>query len=253
MRTRLFHQLKRRVNATIRRPGASNDRSFIDTVRPAMMIAEPLNAINPNIEIEVRRLTGQMAVTLLRTLGAAHLDRIVALADHVRERVLAGPIPENEQAARIEVLYHANRWLAEHGPVRSALALEATSADDLLVALLWSTHGALPPRVSDAVILRSLLSVSVGESAQILGIPADAVDPLVQRAIRRARALGLDVRRPGPQELRRGILTAASRLRGLASRITRSAAGRAQPFNQLLIEEWVALVRGTTRSRKTAA
>ena len=218
-----------------------------------MMIAEPPMTVNPNIEIEIRRLTSRLAVTLLRTLGAAHLERIVALADHVRDRVLAGPIPENEPAARLEVLHHANRWLAEHGPVRFTAPLDMTSTDDLLVALLWSTHGALPPRVSDAVILRSLLSVPVGESAQILGIATAAVDPLVHRAIRRARALGLDVRRPGPQELRRGILTAALRLRGLANRITRSAAGRAQPSNQLLIEEWVALVRGSIRGRKPAA
>ena len=173
-----------------------------------MTIAELSIAANPTIEIEVRRLTGRLAVTLLRTLGAAHLDRIVALADHVRDRVLAGPIPENGQTARVEVAYHANRWLAEHGPVQCAAPLEATTPDDLLVALLWSTHGALPPRVSDAVILRSLLSVPVGESAQILGIPTVAVDPLVRRAIRRTQAFGLDVRRPGPQELRRGILMA---------------------------------------------
>lgn len=218
-----------------------------------MMIAELSIAANPTIEIEVRRLTGRLAVTLLRTLGAAHLDRIVALADHVRDRVLAGPIPENEQTARVEVAYHANRWLAEHGPVRCAAPLEATTPDDLLVALLWSTHGALPPRVSDAVILRSLLSVPVGESAQILGIPTVAVDPLVRRAIRRTQAFGLDVRRPGPQELRRGILTAGLRLRGLASRVARSAAGRAQPSHQLLIEEWAALIRGGNRGRKSAA
>ena len=218
-----------------------------------MTTAEPPITINPDIEIEVRRLTSRLAVTLLRTLGAAHLDRIVRLADHVRDRVLAGPIPETEQTARGAVLYHANRWLAQHGPVRFASPLEAANPDDLLVALLWTTHGALPPQVSDAVILRSLLSVPLDESADILGIPTVAVDPLVQRAIRRSRAFGLDVRRPGPQELRRGVLTACLRLRGLAGRITRSAVGRAQPSNQLLIEEWIALVRGSNRGRRAAA
>ncbi len=215
-----------------------------------MTIAEPCTVINPNIEIEVRRLTSRLTVGLLRTLGGAHLDRIVTLADHVRDQVLAGPIPETEPAVRIEVLHHANRWLAEHGPVRFVSPLEATTPDDVLVALLWSTHGALPPRVSDAVILRSLLAVSAGESAKILGVPEAAVDPLVQRAVRRARAFGLDVRRPGPQELRRGLMTANRRLRSLASRIGRSAAGRAQPLAQMLLEEWVDLVKGGSRRRK---
>ncbi len=214
-----------------------------------MLTAEPVTRANPIFEIEVRRLTSRLAVGLLRSLGAAHLDQIVTLADHVRDRMLSGPRPETELALRLEILRHADRWLTEHGPVRFASPLEATP-DDLLVALLWSTHGALPPRVSDAVILRSLLAVPVGESAQILGIPALAVDPLVQRAVRRAKAFGLDLRRPGPQELRRGVMTANLRLRGLANRIARSTVGRAHPFAQLLIEEWVDLVRGGGRRRK---
>ncbi|MSR01358.1 MAG: hypothetical protein EXR94_01270 [Gemmatimonadetes bacterium] len=212
-----------------------------------MLTAEPSRRADPIFEIEVRRLTSRLAVGLLRSLGAAHLNRIVTLADHVREQMLSGPRPDNEPALRLEVLRHADQWLAEHGPVRFASPLEATP-DDLLEALLWSTHGALPPRVSNAVILRSLLAVPVTESAQILGIPALDVNPLVHRAVRRAKAFGLDVRRPGPQELRRGIMTANLRLRGLANRIARSSVGRAHPLAQLLIEEWVDLVRGGGRS-----
>ncbi len=213
-----------------------------------MLTAEPPRA-NPIFEIEVRRLTSRLAVGLLRSLGASHLDRIVTLADHVRDQVLSGPRPENETDLRLEILRHADRWLGEHGPIPFASALEATS-DDLLVALLWSTHGALPPRVSDAVILRSLLAVPLTESARILGVSPLEVNPLVNRAIRRAKAFGLDIRQPGPQEFRRGIMTANLRLRGLASRIGRSTVGRAQPFAQLLLEEWADLVRGGGRRRK---
>ena len=208
---------------------------------------------NPAIEIELRRLTSRLSVGLLRTLGGGHLGQIVTFADYVRDQVRSGPVLTTEQSVRANVFHHANRWLAGHDHLGIDSPLEDSTTEDFLVALLWSTHGALPPRVSDAVVLRSLLSVSAGESAQILGIPPIAVDPLVQRAVRRTRAFGLDVRRPGPQELRRGILTATQRLRGLASRIARSAVGQSSPFARLFIEEWVALIKGTTKGRRTLA
>ncbi len=208
---------------------------------------------DPGIEIELRRLTSRLSVTLLRTIGGAHLSQIVSFADYVRDQVRSGPAPANEDAVRAVALSHANQWLASHNHLRIDSPLDQAATEDFLVALLWSTHGALPPRVSDAVVLRTLLSVSAGESGQILGIPAQAVDPLVQRAVRRTRAFGLDVRRPGPQEFRRGVLTATQRLRGLAARITRSAVAQSAPFATKLIDEWVTLIKGTTKARRTLA
>ncbi len=208
---------------------------------------------SPEIEIELRRLTSRLSVALLRTLGGAHLRQIISFADYIRDQVRSGPVPANERAVRTETLYHANQWLANHDHLRIDSPLDQSATEDFLVALLWSTHGALPPRVSDAVVLRSLLAVSADESGRVLGIPSQAVDPLVQRAVRRTRAFGLDVRRPGPQELRRGVLTATQRLRGLATRITRSAVEQSAPFATVLIEEWVALIKGTNKIRRTLA
>lgn len=180
-------------------------------------------------EIRARRGLARASVGLLLGFGAARLEQVVATLDRWRERDGRG------------------------GDVAAAL-IAPPQADRVNVAL-WGTHGALPPRMSDVVVLRGLCAASAAEAAVLLGITEARVEQLVARAARRVRALGLDVRPVGPQEAGLGLRVAEQRIRALTRRLARIVDPPLVAVGNALAEwcELVAAVRSRPRARDRIA
>lgn len=183
---------------------------------------------------ELWRELCRSAAMLLRTLGGSEIATVVQFVAESRarwsgaERYLTGAVLED-----------ARQLLLCRGLALLPSELKP-SADDQLAALLWSTHGALPPSVSSVVILRALCGAESREAAALLGIREQTSRALLVRAARRSRALGLDRVRTGPIELQFGLKAAEERLRGLRSRVGRRAEAWARPIG-LLLDDWLEL------------
>jgi len=187
--------------------------------------------------VVVRRLAGGIATALLRIFGGGRIDQVVECVDRIREQALGSFF-----AAEQRVITEARRWLVDRHQLRLVSPLEPDNPDDRLAALLWATHGAFPPRIADAVLLRALCAAPADEVAALIpGTATDQIGTLVARAGRRSRALGLEFRRPGPREYRLGLKAAEQRLRALLRRATRS---KRRSFEVLggVLADWIDLV-----------
>ena len=80
----------------------------------------------PEIAVELKRLTNPFLVGLLRVLVGIYLrraDRVVAIGETMRERLIAKGAPANRvhvipnwiDTSRLAPLEHANEWAVEHG------------------------------------------------------------------------------------------------------------------------------------------
>lgn len=183
---------------------------------------------------ELWRELCRCSAMLLRTLGGSEITTVVQFvaASRTRWNGHGGYLPG-------VVLEEARQLLLSCGLRLRASELKP-SPEDRLAALLWSTHGALPPSVSEIVVLRGLCCADHHEAARVLGIRERTAEALIGRAARRSRALGLDRVQTGPIELQFGIKAAEERLQILRNRVGRRAEDWARPL-ELALDDWLAV------------
>ena len=216
---------------------------------PAAEVASLLDArrgASVSFRDRIRRHAGGLAATLLGILGGARIEEVIAFVDTL---VAQAADPSTDLTAwERKSLREAGAFCALHGKPGVTLLTARSGADDRVGVLLWATHGALPPKVSEAIVFRALAAATAQETSVLLGSDPIRIRTLLNRAAKRTRALSLSIGGLGPTELKLGIKAADARLRTLLRRANRLS-GEGASSIEAMLEEWIQLI-GAYKGRK---